>query len=72
MTVDKLVTQLSGAYSTVIQNNLPVKTIPSVMLWGPPGVGKSQAVAQIASKIEKETGKKRTYNRCAIASVQSH
>ena len=57
MTVDKLVTQLSGAYSTVIQNNLPVKTIPSVMLWGPPGVGKSQAVAQIASKIEKETGK---------------
>ena len=57
MTVDKLVTQLSGAYSTVIQNNLPVKTIPSVMLWGPPGVGKSQAVAQIASKIEKATGK---------------
>lgn len=57
MTVDKLVTQLSGAYSAVIQNNLPVKTIPSVMLWGPPGVGKSQAVQQIASKIERETGK---------------
>ena len=32
--------------------------LPSVMLWGPPGVGKSQAVRQIAKRIEKESGKR--------------
>lgn len=57
MTVDKLVAKLSNAYCTVIEKGLPMKTLPSVMLWGPPGVGKSQAVRQIAKKIEK-TGKK--------------
>ena len=32
-------------------------TFPSVMLWGPPGVGKSQGVHEIAYEIEKRTGK---------------
>ncbi|MBR0414639.1 MAG: AAA family ATPase [Clostridia bacterium] len=58
MTVDKMVNRLSDAYTQLIQNNLPVKTMPSVMLWGPPGVGKSQAVRQIAGAIETRTGKK--------------
>ncbi len=57
MTVGTLVERLSGAYCKVINNNLPVKTLPSVMLWGAPGVGKSQAIRQIAKKIEDETGK---------------
>ena len=57
MTVGKTVDKLSHAYSTVIQNKLPVKIMPSVMLWGPPGVGKSQAIRQIAKKIEDRTGK---------------
>ena len=57
MNVRKMVDKLSHAYSTVIKNRLPVKTMPSVMLWGPPGVGKSQAVRQIAKKIEDSTGK---------------
>lgn len=55
--VGKAVEILSQAYSTVVQNNLPVKTMPSVMLWGAPGVGKSQAVRQIAKEIEANTGK---------------
>ena len=42
MNVGKMVDKLSHAYSTVIENRLPVKTMPSVMLWGPPGVGKTQ------------------------------
>ena len=57
MTVGKAVDKLSYVYSTVIQNKLPVKTMPSVMLWGPPGVGKSQAIRQIARRIERDTGK---------------
>lgn len=36
----------------------PVKTVPSVMLWGPPGVGKSRAVRRIAKEIGERTGKK--------------
>ncbi len=32
--------------------------IPSLMLWGAPGVGKSQSVHGAAKKIEKATGKK--------------
>lgn len=57
MPVGKMVDKLSYAYSTVINNGLPIKTMPSVMLWGPPGVGKSQAVRQMAKEIEGNTGK---------------
>ena len=58
MTVDKIVTQLGSAYSTVIEKELPINTMPSVMLWGPPGVGKSHAVRQIADEIQNVTEKK--------------
>ena len=58
MSVGKLIEVLGSSYCTVINNMLPLKTMPSVMLWGPPGVGKSQAVRQIASVIEDSTGKK--------------
>ena len=58
MSVDKMVDILSNAYEKVISNSLPIKTMPSVMLWGPPGVGKSQAVRQIAGYIEEKTDKK--------------
>ena len=58
MPVDKMVDKLSMVYSTIIKKECPVRTVPSVMLWGSPGVGKSQAVRQIAKRIGKETGKK--------------
>lgn len=57
MSVGKAVEKLSGAYCTVIQSHYPIKTIPPVMLWGPPGVGKSQAVRKIAEEIGDKTGK---------------
>lgn len=57
MSIGKLVDRLSDAYCSVIKNDLPIKLIPSAMLWGPPGVGKSQAIRQIAGRIEQETGK---------------
>ena len=56
--IGTMVDQLSGSYAAVIKANLPIITMPSVMLWGPPGVGKSQAVRQIGVRISKETGKK--------------
>lgn len=58
VTVDKLVDKLSSAYCCLINKNLPLQTMPSVMLWGAPGVGKSQAIRQISEQIERNTGKK--------------
>lgn len=58
MAVGKMVSKLSESYCKILEKGLPVKTMPSVMLWGPPGVGKSQAIRQIATEIEKYTGKK--------------
>lgn len=57
MNVGKMVEKLSSAYCAIIQHNYPIKTMPSVMLWGPPGVGKSQAVRRIAKEIGEKTGK---------------
>ena len=56
--VNKIITELSTAYSKIINAKLPLKTFPSVMLWGAPGIGKSQAVKQIAKLITENTGKK--------------
>lgn len=57
MPVGRMVEELSGAYETIINAGLPVKTMPSVMLWGAPGVGKSQAVRQIGRILAGNTGK---------------
>ncbi len=57
LSVEKVISHLSGAYCSVVKKGICPKVLPSVMLWGPPGVGKSQAVRQIARDIERETGK---------------
>ena len=36
LNVGRVVEKLAQAYSAVIKNRLPIKTMPSVMLWGPP------------------------------------
>lgn len=58
MSVGKVVESLSTAYCSAINKCLPVRVLPSVMMWGAPGVGKSQAVRQIAKEIERGTGKR--------------
>ena len=58
MNINRIIDELSNAYVSVINQKLPIRTIPSVMLWGAPGVGKSQAVRQLAKIIESQTGKK--------------
>lgn len=56
--IESIVNQLSKAYSTLINNKISLSTFPSVMLWGAPGVGKSQGVRQLAKEIENKTNKK--------------
>lgn len=58
MPVGKMVKQLTEAYICLIKSGQEIKKMPSVMLWGPPGVGKSQAIRQIGKKISEGTGKK--------------
>ena len=58
MNVDEMTGLFGKAYSRLINNGVSVKEFPSVMLWGPPGVGKSQGVREIARYIERETGKR--------------
>lgn len=58
LSVERAIEHLSRAYCDVIKNGQSPKVLPSVMLWGAPGIGKSQAVRQIAREIEEETGKK--------------
>ena len=41
MNVDEMTGLFGKAYSRLINNGVSVKEFPSVMLWGPPGVGKS-------------------------------
>lgn len=55
--VDNMVDMLSKAYISLVESNTPFKKFPSVMLWGPPGVGKSQGVREIARAIEAKTKK---------------
>lgn len=58
MTVEKVIDELSDTYCTIINSGVLLRTLPSVMLWGAPGVGKSQAIRQLAREIETKTGKK--------------
>jgi len=58
MTVNRIIETLGNAYCTLINGHQPLRLLPSVMLWGPPGVGKSQAIRQLAKEIEINTGKR--------------
>jgi hypothetical protein len=48
---------LTECYANVIEKGLPVSVLPSAMLWGPPGIGKSQGVKQFAASLGERTGK---------------
>lgn len=58
LSIDRMVKLLSDAYVGTISGGHSPKVLPSVMLWGPPGVGKSQAIRQVAERIEEKTGKR--------------
>ena len=58
MTVEEMKKYLAWAYISLLKKGKQLKRFPSVMLWGVPGVGKSQGVRQVAQKIEEKTGKR--------------
>lgn len=58
MSIGKVVDSLGDLYVSAIESNTLFKSLPSIMLWGAPGVGKSQAVRQIAGSIQERTGKR--------------
>ena len=58
VSVTKMVDQLTAAFSACVEQNMPFSTLPSMMLWGAPGVGKSQGVRQLADSLTKRTGKR--------------
>lgn len=60
VTVDEMVRMLTKAYTSLLQTDTPLRSFPSVMLWGAPGVGKSQGVRKLARAIGSRTGKKVT------------
>ena len=58
LSVSDAVELLAENYIKLIENHLQLRLFPSTMLWGPPGVGKSQAIREIAAEIEEKTKKK--------------
>lgn len=58
LSIDKCIKDLSTMYINVINNGTNISKMPSVMLWGQPGIGKSQSIRELASVIEANTKKK--------------
>ena len=58
LSINEVIETLTNSYTTIINNKVSITTFPSIMLWGQPGVGKSQAIRQIANKLEINTKKK--------------
>ena len=56
--VNTIVNELGKLYVSAINSGIAFKAIPSVFLWGAPGVGKSDGVRQIADRIAEGTGKR--------------
>ena len=52
VTVETFVKTLGDIYVHVINRQLPLSLVPTPFVWGPPGVGKSDGVHQLARYIE--------------------
>ena len=51
------VNELVDLISPLVSASKIAKEIPAIMLWGPPGIGKSMAIREVAKKVEKDTNK---------------
>lgn len=57
LNISQAVSLLTRSYIRLIRTGTPFRSFPSVMLWGPPGIGKSQGVREIAANLREKTGK---------------
>ncbi|MBQ7609037.1 MAG: AAA family ATPase [Desulfovibrionaceae bacterium] len=53
--VDDMIQFLTCAYTNLLDKKAPVKTLPTVMLWSAPGLGKSQGIRQLADRLSQTT-----------------
>lgn len=58
MSVTNAINELATIYTPLINGNLSYSSIPSPFLWGPPGVGKSDGVNELAELLSARTGRK--------------
>lgn len=58
VSVTELVDLLSRTYSRAASAGFPFSDVPSAMLWGPAGIGKSEAVKETAERLASKTGKR--------------
>ena len=58
LSAGECINTLAFMYKNVINKGLNLKKTPSVMLWGPPGVGKSQSIRELAQILQYETYKR--------------
>lgn len=49
---------LINLYKKAVIKGIPLKDVPCIMLWGPPGAGKSSAIEQVCTELEHLTKKK--------------
>lgn len=56
--VSEVVEQLMLLYGGALRAHIPFGQMPAVFLWGPPGVGKSDAAQQFADVLSAESGKR--------------
>jgi len=57
---------ISSAYLNVVLNNKDISSFPSIMMWGQPGVGKSQSVKEVCKIIEEKSHKKCHYHEVRL------
>lgn len=50
--------EMEKMYLSALGKGISLSAVPSVFLWGPPGVGKSESVKEMGVHIGNETGKK--------------
>ena len=56
-TVSGFTKVLAEIYAGAVSSGADLKALPTPFLWGPPGVGKSEGVRQLAELLEQKTGK---------------
>jgi len=75
MTVDRAVDLLCRLYTGLLERGEPLGSILPPMLWGPPGIGKSQGAEQLCRRLEEQTGRKIHFhqlilNKCDPSKVE--